>query len=108
MGKNFILQAVFILLLLFPASQTRAAGETDLSAGSEPAPASGKVDAGGNGAVKDAGQEETWEDEWAAADVLADPFEPVNRFFFHFNDKLYFWVLKPVARVYSGFVPQDM
>jgi phospholipid-binding lipoprotein MlaA len=108
MVKNFILQAVFILFLLFPVSHTRAAGETDLSAGSEPALSSGKADEGGNGAERDAGQEEKWEDEWEAADALADPFEPVNRLFFHFNDKLYYWVLKPVARVYSSFIPQDM
>ena len=108
MRKNFILQAVFILLLLFPVSHTHAAGEADLSAGSEPALASGKADEGPNGAEDDAWQEEKWEDEWEAADGLADPLEPFNRFFFHFNDKLYFWVLKPVARVYSGFVPEEM
>lgn len=31
---------------------------------------------------------------------VADPLEPVNRAFFWFNDKLYFYLLKPVARVY--------
>ena len=29
-----------------------------------------------------------------------DPIEPVNRAFFWFNDKLYFYLLKPVARGY--------
>ena len=108
MKKNFILPAVFILFLLFPVSQTRAAGETDLFVGSEPALSFGKADAGGNGAEGDAGQEEKWEDEWEVAEALADPLEPVNRLFFHFNDKLYYWVLEPVARVYSGFVPEEM
>lgn len=37
---------------------------------------------------------------------LRDPLEPVNRVFFHFNDKLYFWVLKPVAQGYKYVVPQ--
>ena len=36
-----------------------------------------------------------------------DPFEPVNRVFFTFNDKLYFWVLKPVKKGYSAVVPSD-
>lgn len=36
---------------------------------------------------------------------VADPLQPLNRAFFHFNDKLYFWVLKPVATVYKTFVP---
>jgi phospholipid-binding lipoprotein MlaA len=39
--------------------------------------------------------------------MIADPLEPVNRAFFHFNDKLYFWVLKPVATGYKAIVPED-
>jgi phospholipid-binding lipoprotein MlaA len=37
---------------------------------------------------------------------IADPLEPMNRVFFHFNDKLYFWVLKPVASGYKAVVPE--
>ena len=37
---------------------------------------------------------------------IADPLEPVNRVFFHFNDKLYYWVLKPAAKGYSAVVPR--
>lgn len=37
---------------------------------------------------------------------VADPLEPLNRVFFHFNDKLYFWVLKPVATGYAKVVPR--
>ncbi len=37
--------------------------------------------------------------------VVADPFEPVNRVFFTFNDKLYFYCLKPAAKGYSRIVP---
>jgi len=36
----------------------------------------------------------------------SDPFEPINRAFFHFNDKLYFWFFKPVATGYSAVVPE--
>ena len=53
-------------------------------------------------------EEEGWEEEWGDSATIADPLEPLNRFFFHFNDKLYYWVLKPVARVYSGFFPEDL
>ena len=42
-----------------------------------------------------------------AAERIADPLEPVNRVFFHFNDKLYFWVLKPVATGYETIIPED-
>lgn len=38
---------------------------------------------------------------------IADPLEPVNRAFFQFNDKLYFWVLKPVATGYKAVLPED-
>jgi phospholipid-binding lipoprotein MlaA len=38
--------------------------------------------------------------------AVSDPLEPVNRAFFHFNDKLYFWVLRPVARGYGKVMPQ--
>ena len=31
---------------------------------------------------------------------IADPIEPFNRAMFWFNDKLYFYALKPAARVY--------
>ena len=37
---------------------------------------------------------------------IADPLEPFNRVMYHFNDKLYFWVLKPVAQGYGKVVPE--
>lgn len=41
-----------------------------------------------------------------SAGAVSDPLEPMNRVFFHFNDKFYFWVLKPVARGYDWIMPQ--
>jgi phospholipid-binding lipoprotein MlaA len=50
-----------------------------------------------------------WEDDplddFADGTAIADPFEPINRFFFHFNDRLYFWFLQPVASNYARAVP---
>jgi phospholipid-binding lipoprotein MlaA len=37
---------------------------------------------------------------------LPDPFEGMNRAFFGFNDKMYFWFLRPVARSYRAVVPR--
>lgn len=37
---------------------------------------------------------------------IADPLEPFNRAMYHFNDKLYFWMLKPVAQGYKKVVPE--
>jgi len=52
----------------------------------------------------EAGFEDPFDDPFAKeeTDVLevADPIEPFNRAMFWFNDKLYFYLLKPVARGY--------
>lgn len=37
---------------------------------------------------------------------IADPLQQINRVFFAFNDKLYFWALKPAARAYGFIVPE--
>lgn len=39
---------------------------------------------------------------------IRDPLEPLNRAFFQFNDRLYFWVLKPTATVYGAFIPEGV
>jgi len=49
-------------------------------------------------------EEDLGEDE---AVLIADPLEPLNRAIFHFNDKLYFWLLKPAARGYNRVFPED-
>jgi phospholipid-binding lipoprotein MlaA len=38
--------------------------------------------------------------------TIADPLEPFNRAMFTFNDRLYFWFLKPVAQGYSAVMPE--
>ncbi len=45
------------------------------------------------------------EDEEEPLVYLPDPLAPFNRAMFHFNDKLYFWALKPVAKGYKAVVP---
>ena len=37
-----------------------------------------------------------------------DPLEPMNRIFFEFNDKLYYWVLSPLNTVYTAVLPVDV
>jgi phospholipid-binding lipoprotein MlaA len=37
---------------------------------------------------------------------IADPLRPWNRLMFEFNDRLYFWFLKPVAEIYKDVVPE--
>jgi len=53
-------------------------------------------------------------DEYAAEEKeeepvrVADPIAPWNKAMYHFNDKLYFWVLKPAAQGYSAVMPEDV
>ncbi len=59
-------------------------------------------------------QDESFEDdfannpeEYSGQGDIYDPLEPLNRVFFEFNDKLYFWVLKPATTGYSNVVPSE-
>jgi phospholipid-binding lipoprotein MlaA len=51
------------------------------------------------------------EEEWGPfaeapkGEYAPDPLEGLNRVLFHFNDKLYFWLLKPVSQIYGIFIP---
>lgn len=45
------------------------------------------------------------EEESQETVLVADPIAPWNRLMYHFNDKLYFYVLKPVTGLYKGLVP---
>ncbi|HOU57603.1 MAG TPA: VacJ family lipoprotein [Smithellaceae bacterium] len=55
---------------------------------------------------KDEGQD--YDDEPFADErvTIADPIEPFNRLMHRFNDRLYFWLLKPVAEGYKEAVPE--
>lgn len=59
------------------------------------------------------GQEGTFDDEPDFGEerdigLASDPLEPMNRAFFHFNDKLYFWVLKPASQGYAYIIAEDI
>ena len=51
------------------------------------------------------------DDEYAEeedVELIPDPFIELNTGFYHFNDKMYFWVLKPVSRGYGFIVPEEL
>jgi phospholipid-binding lipoprotein MlaA len=50
--------------------------------------------------------EKTGSSTGAAGQQVSDPLEKFNRGMFVFNDKLYYWVLKPTAQGYSYVVPE--
>lgn len=43
--------------------------------------------------------------ETAPTDYVPDPLEKWNRAVFTFNDRAYFWVMKPAAQLYGIFIP---
>ena len=50
--------------------------------------------------------DEEGEDFFEETETINDPLQPFNRAMFTFNDKLYYWALKPVARGYRFVVPK--
>jgi phospholipid-binding lipoprotein MlaA len=40
--------------------------------------------------------------------TIADPIYPWNKAMYHFNDKFYFWILKPAASGYKAILPEDI
>ena len=57
--------------------------------------------------MEDTSDEDFFEDEFEEDKMeVADPLSPWNRAMFHFNDKLYFWALKPLARGYKAIAPE--
>ena len=51
------------------------------------------------------------EDEYAdegEAQLIPDPWIEMNRGLYTFNDRLYFWVLKPVSRGYGFIIPKEL
>ena len=49
--------------------------------------------------------DEDYLDDEAPRITVADPLYGLNQAVFNFNDKLYFWVMKPVAQGYKAVIP---
>ena len=52
------------------------------------------------------GEDYLYEETEEGLEDISDPLEPVNRVFYHFNDKLYFWFIKPVCKGYNKVMPE--
>lgn len=88
---------LFVLLMLLACPL--------LASGEEPVPAPAET-------VEASGDDEDFSDDDAFLYeeddeiFISDPLEPLNRGIFWFNDKLYFYLFKPVARGYRWAVPE--
>lgn len=81
-----------------PRAEAPAAAKADLAAGESAATAEQGSD--------DLAAEDDLDEFDALRPPVADPLAPWNRTMFLFNDKFYFWFLKPVARTYRAAVPR--
>ncbi|MBC2712819.1 MAG: VacJ family lipoprotein [Desulfosarcina sp.] len=52
--------------------------------------------------------DDIYDDEGELLETVADPISGFNRAMFVFNDKIYFWVLKPVAIGYRAVIPSPV
>jgi phospholipid-binding lipoprotein MlaA len=96
-------RTMLLLLSLVTAagcsSSMRTPGGSDLAA-AQPVPSSGPAGPSTSMEV------DALEEEFERGPVpVADPLEGWNRILFQVNDRLYFWVLKPVAEVYKQIAP---
>jgi phospholipid-binding lipoprotein MlaA len=98
------LATLSLFICLASISTVAWAGE---KAAAGPSPAPGP-------AVKQ-GEEDPFRDPFATAGEktkpevkISDPLEPVNRGLFQFNDKLYFWVLRPASKGYNKVAPAPL
>ncbi len=54
---------------------------------------------------EDSFESDEYEDE--EVQLISDPLRGLNYGFYVFNDSLYFWLLKPAARVYGFVIPEE-
>jgi phospholipid-binding lipoprotein MlaA len=83
--RSYTVVFIICLVLVFPGSQARAQdGSTDFLS------------------------DEFYEKGLESKEYQLDRLEPVNRAVFAFNDRMYIYVLEPIATAYSYFVPRDL
>ncbi len=116
---------LFILLLflflplgsVWAAQESKAADDSAGAYGNVAEPATGSENAAeyGNVTESEAGSQGSSEyGNVTSAEVtpegpkIADPLQPFNRAMYHFNDKMYFWVFEPVAKVYKWALPEGI
>lgn len=93
----------FMMLLAALAAPVKAVALDEVS----PSPPAGEIlTTPPPGLEKEAEPKEPPAEEAVEEKSVADPLEPWNRLVFQFNDKFYFWVLKPVAKGYNVIMPE--
>jgi phospholipid-binding lipoprotein MlaA len=112
-SRSLHLCRVLATIVLFAALHVASAGAQE--APGSPADRSGPSSQTQSGSdIEDDFEDDFFEDEFGFDDqtegarppqVVADPLKPLNKAFFVFNDRFYFWILKPVAQGYRWVLP---
>jgi phospholipid-binding lipoprotein MlaA len=104
-----ILGIIMLTALLASGCAARTSGEAVKAEPSEPVMVAQSdataSDAGGDLEYKEDLMSDL-EDEEMQVEPIPDPLEPLNRFIFEVNDKLYFMFIRPAATAYSWAVPE--
>ena len=104
-GRFFYNWVLFFLLIGLAGSSVLRAENVPVPTGTN----SGAIEVPRTGEIQEAEPlddfDREFEEDFGELDEestlsVADPLEPINRGFFWFNDKLYFYVMKPVVKVY--------
>jgi len=66
------------------------------------------VTATGAGGGADFLNDDFYDEKGIETREISDPLEPLNRVVFDVNDKMYIWVMEPLASMYSHVVPLDL
>ena len=109
--SGLIIAGLLFCVFIGCASQS-AKKDRPLTPSSAPAQTASTESLSGSDKSLTAEEEELFEDEWYEEDdtqdmaLVTDPIEPFNRAMFYFNDKLYSWVLRPVAKGYRKVTPE--
>ena len=91
-----------------PSTPVADSGAKAVTEATAAGPAAGPADAGLDADYKDDGKDGSVDAaKKEPPPQISDPLEPFNRAMYHFNDKLYFWVVKPVARGYRAVIPAE-
>ena len=109
MGKHFYLFGLLILFVIMgtPSSVFADVPDSPILLARNVYWAQSSQDASADDEKSKESEEDEYGDEYEdEIQLIADPIHGVNRGFYHFNDKLYFWALKPVARGYGFILPE--
>ena len=98
-GLTICIVSLFSLLLVFNPAYGAAAEQGAVATGQGAAAAQEKA----SDEYGDVTEETAATGE---GPTIADPIEPWNRAMYHFNDKFYFWLLKPVGQGYKYVIPE--